>query len=210
MWNTHIPPYISHTNCECAWVDSWCLMSGGCWCLSKAPDPSGAVFDLGLCSLVLEQPAQVQRRESTIPESKRVNQLFDLLHKRCGKYGKQSVLRRNLKRSLVWKGEKNQYTVISWDFPSHRCISTLIQCWYFVCISALQMKDHIVVFKRCCCRRENCIWSSALSLKGEFYIRGWLLLKIYFLEGFFFYLPVKLHWYTNIFFLKKVLTREIL
>lgn len=35
------------------------LMLGGCWCFSKAPDPSGTVFDLGLRSLVLEQPAQV-------------------------------------------------------------------------------------------------------------------------------------------------------
>ena len=76
-------------------------MLGGCWCFSKAPDPSGTVFDLGLLSLVLEQPAQVQRCECMVSESKRVNQPFDLLYKKCGKYGKQSVLRRNLKRSLV-------------------------------------------------------------------------------------------------------------
>lgn len=78
-----------------------CLMLGGCWCFSKAPDPSGTVFDLGLCSLVLEQPAQVQRCERSVSESKRVNQPFDLLHKIYGKYGEQSVLRRNLKRFRI-------------------------------------------------------------------------------------------------------------
>lgn len=77
------------------------LMLGGCWCFSKAPDPSGTVFDLGLCSLVLEQPAQVQRCERTVSESKRVNQLFDLLYKVYGKHGEQSVLRRYLKRFLI-------------------------------------------------------------------------------------------------------------
>lgn len=85
-------------------------MLGGCWCFSKAPDPGGTVFDLGLCSLVLEQPAQVQRCERTVSESKRVNQPFDQLYKKYGKYGTQSVLRRNLKRSLVWK-EKQINTV---------------------------------------------------------------------------------------------------
>lgn len=76
-------------------------MLGGCWCSGKAPDPSGAVFDLGLCSLVLEQPAQVQRCERIVSESKRVNQAFDLLQKMYGKYFEQSALRRNLKRFLV-------------------------------------------------------------------------------------------------------------
>ena len=80
-------------------------MLGGCWCFSKAPDPSGTVFDLGLCSLVLEQPAQVQRCERMVSESKRVNQPFDLLYKKYGKYGKQSVLRRISERKSV-KGEK--------------------------------------------------------------------------------------------------------
>ncbi len=67
---------------------------------SKAPDPSGTLFDLGLCSLVMEQPAQVQRCACIVSESKRVNQPFDLPYKKYGKYGKQSVLRRNFKRSL--------------------------------------------------------------------------------------------------------------
>lgn len=80
----------------------WCL--GGCWCFSKAPDPSGALFDLGLCSPVLEQPAQIQRCECSAAQSKRVNQPFDLLYKKYGKYGKESVLRRNFKRSM--KGGK--------------------------------------------------------------------------------------------------------
>lgn len=56
------------------------LMLGGCWSLSEAADPSGAAFDLGLCSLVLEQPAQVQRCERSAAESKRVNHPFDLLY----------------------------------------------------------------------------------------------------------------------------------
>lgn len=86
-------------------------MLGGCWCFSKAPDPTGAVFDRGLCSPVLEQPAQVQRFECIAAESKRVNQPFDLLYKKYGKYGKQSVLRRNSKSSM--KGEKIHRSVIS-------------------------------------------------------------------------------------------------
>lgn len=76
---------------------------GGCWSFGKAADPSGAVFDLGQHSPVLEQPAQVQRCEHFVAESKRVNQPFDLLYK---KYDKYSVLRRNCKRSM--RGGKNQ------------------------------------------------------------------------------------------------------
>ncbi|TNN86521.1 hypothetical protein EYF80_003291 [Liparis tanakae] len=61
-------------------------MLGGCRCSGKAPDPSGAAFDLGLRSLVLEQPAQVQRCERFVSESKRVNQAFDLLYKKYDRW----------------------------------------------------------------------------------------------------------------------------
>lgn len=83
-------------------------MLGGCWCFSKAPDPSGTVFDPALRSPVLEQPAEVQRCECIVAESKRVNQPFDLQYK---KYGKQSALRRNSKSSI--KGGGINISVIS-------------------------------------------------------------------------------------------------
>lgn len=83
-------PQPQHSARKSCW-GVWCL--GGCSCFSKAPDPSGALFDLGQCSPALEQPAQIQRRECAAAQSKRANQLFDPQEE---KY-EVSVLRWNLK-----------------------------------------------------------------------------------------------------------------
>lgn len=92
----YTPPQPRHTVRKSSW-GVWCL--GGCSCFSKAPDPSGALFDLGQCSPALEQPAQIQRCECAVAQSKRANQLFDL---REQKY-EVSVSRWNLKEGK--KGE---------------------------------------------------------------------------------------------------------
>lgn len=113
---------------------SVCESTQGVWCWVAAGASAKLLIPveqclIGACALLCwNNLLKFRDLRCLVAESKRVNQPFDLLYKKYGKYGKQSVLRRNSKSSMK---ERN---ILRLPLLS----AALVRI--FVCFLSLQMK----------------------------------------------------------------------